>query len=197
MASLLSLVRVLDRFQGALGQLTGWLTLLMVLIGAYNAIVRYLGRYFSWSLSSNAYIELQWYLFGMIFLLAGGATLRRDRHVRVDVFYGRLGPRAKAWIDLVGLTVMLLPFCAFAFWTSLPMVENSWAVRETSPDPGGLARYPIKTLVPVAFALLVLQGLAEWIRRAALLAGVDPDADAPGSSGAAGEKTSGGPHGVA
>ncbi|MEO1368382.1 MAG: TRAP transporter small permease subunit, partial [Acidobacteriota bacterium] len=137
--------RGIDTLSGRLGRLTGWLTFFMVLIGAYNAVVRYLGRFMGWSLSSNLYIELQWYLFAMVFLLAGGWTLQQDRHVRVDVLYGRLDPRRKAWVDLAGLTLFLIPFCLFGLWASIPAVRNSWAVWEVSPDPGGLPRYPIKT----------------------------------------------------
>ena len=173
MAFWLRFARGVDRLSNHLGRLTGWLTLLMVLIGAYNAVVRYLGRYMGWSLSSNLYIELQWYLFACVFLLAAGWTLQQDRHVRVDVLYGRLDARKKAMVDLAGLTLFLVPFCLFGLWSSLPAVKNSWAVWEMSPDPGGLPRYPIKTLVPVAFTLVLLQGIAEWIKRLAFLLGHD------------------------
>lgn len=159
------LVRRIDRINDTVGRVVSWLCLAMVLVGAYNAVVRYLGRYIGFNLSSNAYIELQWYMFSLIFLLGAGYTLRVDAHVRVDVLYGRMSPRVRAWIDLVGTAAFLVPFCLFALWTSWPSVVNSWAVLEGSPDPGGLPRYPLKTMVPVAFLLLMLQGLAEAIRR--------------------------------
>lgn len=150
----------IDRATGALGRGVSWLALVMVLIGAYNAIARYLGRFIGHELSSNAYIEAQWYLFSALFLLGAADTLRADGHVRVDVLYGRLSARGQATIDLAGTMLLLLPFCALCFWVALPSVEASWAIAEQSPDPGGLPRYPLKTLIPVAFALLGLQGLS-------------------------------------
>lgn len=174
----LRLARAIDRLNERIGKAVGWLTLAMVLIGAFNAVVRYLGRYTGTDLSSNAYLELQWYFFSLVFLLAAAYTLRRDVHVRVDVLYGRLSARGRAWIDLVGTLALMLPFVAFSLWLSWPSVRNSWAVREVSPDPGGLARYPIKTVILVAFALLLLQGVSMAIRQIAVLRGLgdaEPD----------------------
>ncbi|QXD16836.1 TRAP transporter small permease subunit [Rhodocaloribacter litoris] len=167
----LRLARGIDRFSERTGRVLYWLTLVMVLIGAYNAVVRYLDRYTGLGLSSNVYIELQWYLFSLVFLLGAAYTLKHDAHVRVDVFYGRLSPRGKAWINLVGTLLFLLPFCGLMLWVSWPSVVNSWAVREMSPDPGGLPRYPIKTAIPVAFVLIVVQGVAMLIRQVAVLRG--------------------------
>lgn len=168
----------LDRWSERIGFGVGWLILAMVLIGAYNAVVRFLGRFFHWNLSSNTYIELQWYLFSAVFLLGAGYTLRRGAHVRVDVLYGRLSRRGKAWIDLVGAFAFLLPFCLFCLWVSWPSVRNSWATREVSSDPGGLPRYPIKTLILVAFALLILQGISEIVKQIAVLRGVSEEEEA-------------------
>jgi len=173
----LRIAGAVDRLNEWIGRLCGWLVLAMVLIGAYNAVVRYLGRYTGGNLSSNAYIELQWYLFSLVFLLGAAYTLRHGSHVRVDLLYGRLGERGKAWIDLVGTVVLLLPFTAFTLWTSWPAVRNSWAVREVSPDPGGLPRYPLKAVIPLAFALLILQGISELIKRIAFLRGQRAEAD--------------------
>ena len=156
----------IDRLSDRIGQLVAWLVLLMILVGAFNAIVRYLSRYTGLSLSSNAYLELQWYLFSLVFLLGASYALRQDAHVRVDVLYGRLSARGRAWIDLVGTIVFLIPFCILAIATSWPSVRNSWSVWEASPDPGGLPRYPIKTMILVSFVLLLLQGCAEVIKRA-------------------------------
>lgn len=167
----LAISRTIDRVNEKIGLGVGWLTLVMVLIGAYNAVVRYLGRFMGWSLSSNAYIELQWYLFSLVFLLGAAYALRRGAHVRVDVFYGRLPKRGKAWIDLVGAIVFLVPFSLFGLWVSWPSVRSSWAIREVSPDPGGLPRYPIKTMILVAFALLILQGVSEIVKQIAVLRG--------------------------
>ena len=170
----LRLSRAIDAVNGWLGRLVGWLTLVMVLIGAYNAVVRYLGRYIGGNLSSNAYLELQWYLFSLVFLLGASYALQRNVHVRVDLLYGRLSARGRAWIDLVGTLVLLLPFTLFTLWVSWPTVRSSWAVREVSSDPGGLARYPIKTVILVAFGLLALQGISLTIRQLATLRGEQP-----------------------
>ncbi len=178
----LEISRALDRMNERIGLTVGWLTLAMVLIGAYNAVVRYLGRFLGWSLASNAYIELQWYLFSLVFLLGAAYTLRRGAHVRVDVFYGRLGRRGKAWVNLVGTIVFLVPFCLFVLWVSWPSVASSWAIREVSPDPGGLPRYPIKTMILVAFVLLVLQAVSEVVKQIAILRGLGEQDEAGGEA---------------
>ena len=171
MRAWLLLSRWIDRLNLALGRLVAWLALLMIAIGAYNALARYLGRFIGFNLSSNAYLELQQYLFSAIVLLAAAAVLAKDEHVRVDVLYGRLGSRGRSWIDLVGTLLFLIPFCAFALALAWPAVSNSWAILEDSPDPGGLPRYPLKTLVPIAFALLILQGVSQTIVQVARLRG--------------------------
>jgi TRAP-type mannitol/chloroaromatic compound transport system permease small subunit len=178
----LRLSAALDRLSAGVGRAVSWLALLMVAIGAFNAVARYLGRFASISLSSNAYIELQWYLFSALFLLGAANTLRQDAHVRVDVLYGRLGPRARAGIDLAGTLLFLLPFCVFVILMSWPAVESSWAIREQSPDPGGLPRYPIKALIPAAFGLLIVQGVSEGIKHLGrLLGALPPEPDSEGS----------------
>ena len=163
---------VLNRFANGvenlndrIGAVLRWLALAMVLIGAYNALARYLTRFAGVPLSSNALNELQWYLFSLIFLLGAAYGLRKDVHVRVDVLYQRLTRRTRAWIDLVGTVLFLLPFSILMLKVSWPVVAASWAVRETSPDPGGLSRYPIKAVVLVSFFLLALQGLAHLVRQ--------------------------------
>lgn len=144
--------------------MVSWLTLIMILLGAFNAIFRYLGRFIGVNLSSNAYIELQWYMFSVVFLLGAAYALREDSHVRVDVFYGRLTARAQHIVNIAGTTLLLLPFSLFILWVSYPVVRSSWLVREGSPDPGGLPRYPLKALIIVCFTLLALQGVAELIK---------------------------------
>lgn len=156
--------RAIDAVTGSIGRVTAWLAVAMVLIGAFNAVARYLGRYLGVHLSSNAYIELQWYLFSVLFLLGAAHALREDAHVRVDVLYGRLSGRAQAAINIAGTVLLLVPFCAFVLWVSLPVVQASWRVREVSPDPGGLPRWPLKALILVSFALLLLQAVSELIR---------------------------------
>ncbi len=170
----MKLVSRIDALNERIGQLVGWLVLAMVLIGAFNAVARYLGRWIGANLSSNAYLELQWYLFSLVFLLGTAYTFKRDEHVRVDVLYGRLSRRARLWIDLAGTVLFLMPFSIFCLWVSWPSVRNSWAVWEVSADPGGLPRYPIKTMILVSFVLLLLQGLAETIRKIALLRAPQP-----------------------
>lgn len=163
MPHLRRLATLIDRTSAALGRAVSWLVLLMVLVAALNAVGRYAGRYVGMNLSSNAWLELQWYLFSLVFLLGGADALRRNAHVRVDVLYGSLSPRTQQWIDLVGSMVFLLPFCVFALVVSAPSVAASWAVWEASPDPGGLPRWPIKSAILVGFGLLFLQGVAQVI----------------------------------
>jgi TRAP-type mannitol/chloroaromatic compound transport system permease small subunit len=167
----------IDSINEWIGRLVAWLTLAMILIGAYNAAVRYLSRYVGISLSSNAYIELQWYMFSLVFLLGAAYTLRRNKHVRVDVICGQLSRRARGWINLLGTVLLLIPFVIVTLWVSWPSVRNSWAVREVSPDPGGLPRYPIKTVILVALGLLLLQGIAELIKQIANLRRPEPKED--------------------
>jgi len=165
----LRVARGIDRFNEQVGRIVYWLTIIMVLIGAYNAIVRYLDRYTGLGLSSNTYIELQWYMFSLVFLLGAAYTLKHDAHVRVDVMYCRLSPKGRAWINLVGTVLFLVPFCLLILWTSWPTLINSWVVREVSPDPGGLPRYPIKAAIPLAFILLFVQSVSIIIKQIAVL----------------------------
>jgi len=172
----------IDRLNGVLGRSVSWLALLMILVGAYNAIVRTLDKYglTEEPLSSNTLLEAQWYLFSALFLGAAAWTLEQDAHVRVDVLYGRLGERGRAWIDLLGTLLFLLPFCGYAIWTSWPIVVESWRILEPSSEVGGLPRYPIKTLIPVAFALVALQGLSLACRKVLVLLG-EPPSEASGA----------------
>lgn len=172
----LRLAAGIDRFSVWTGRVVRWLTLAMVLIGAFNAVVRYLDRYTGLGISSNLYLELQWYLFSLVFLLGAAYTLQQDRHVRVDVLFGRLSARGQAWINLLGTVLFLLPFCGLMLWATFPFVVNSWELLEQSPDPGGLPRYPIKTVIPLAFVLLAVQGVSLLIRQVAVLRGALPEA---------------------
>ena len=155
----------IDALNERIGRAVSWLALVMVLVGAWNAVARYLGRFVGVDLSSNGFIEAQWYMFSLLFLLGAGYTLKEDAHVRVDVLYGRLSPRWKARIDVAGVLLFLLPFCVFGVSVSWEWVLNSWSDREVSPDPGGLPRYPLKAMVPLAFLLLGLQGVAMFLQR--------------------------------
>ena len=163
-----------DRLNDQIGAVIQWLTLFMVLLGAFNALARYATRYTGLALSSNAYLDLQWYSFTLIFLLGAAYGLNHDHHVRVDVVYAKLGRRAKAWVDLLGTLLFLLPFSVVMLWVSWRPVWNSWVVREISPDPGGLPRYPIKAVILVAFLLLLLQGVSQAVKQGVILWGAGP-----------------------
>ena len=183
MRSLRRLSAAIDRLNDRIGSAIQWLTLVMVVIGAFNALARYTDQYTNLSLSSNVYLDLQWYLFSLIFLMGSAYGLNHDYHVRVDVMYARLGRRARAWIDLIGSVLFLVPFSAVMLWVSWGPVVRSWAILETSPDPGGLPRYPIKTVILVSFFLLFLQAISQIVKNAAILAESDggtSEADALG-----------------
>jgi TRAP-type mannitol/chloroaromatic compound transport system permease small subunit len=171
---LLRIHRAIDGLSLRIGRAASWLTLAMVLLASANTVLRYLGRHAGQNLTSNALLEGQWYLFSALFLLAAAPTLQRDAHVRVDVLYGRLSPRAKAAVDLAGGVLFLLPFCAFALWVSWPTVVSSVQIWEGSPDPGGLPRWPVKSLLLVGFGLLGLQGVSQVLKHGLQLAGQLP-----------------------
>lgn len=164
-------VRGLDAVSELIGRGVAWLTVLMIGVGAFNAVARYVGRFGGVSLSSNALIETQWYLFAAIFLSAGAYTLKTDRHVRVDVLYARLSSRGRAFIDIAGIVLFLIPFAIAALVFSWPSVVESWRIRETSPDPGGLPRYPLKALLILGFLLLLGQAVVELLKRIDVLRG--------------------------
>ncbi|HMP90018.1 MAG TPA: TRAP transporter small permease subunit [Kiritimatiellia bacterium] len=155
----------IDRATSLVGRLASWLVLVVVLLGAWNAIARYITRFTDAHLSSNAYLELQWYLFSAIFLLGAAYTLKRDEHVRVDVLYSNFRPVTRARIDFVGTLVFLIPFTLFILWTSWSPVHNSWKILEVSPDPGGLPRYPVKSLIPIAFLLVLAQAISLLLKK--------------------------------
>ena len=180
MKLLISISSWIDRVNEAIGRWVRWLTLGMVIIGSANAVFRYLGRFTGFDLSSNAYLESQWYMFSLVFLLAASYTLMHNGHVRVDVLFGKLSRKGKAWINLAGGILFLIPFCILIIWVSIPWVMNSVDVMEMSPDPGGLPRYPLKAAIPLTFVLLLLQGISETIKAAAeLVSPAGPDTGHP------------------
>jgi TRAP-type mannitol/chloroaromatic compound transport system permease small subunit len=165
-APLLGIARAIDAVNERIGRAVLWLVLAVTLISAANALMRY-----GFGMSSNAWLEIQWYLFGAIFLLAAGYTLKHNGHVRVDVLYGRWPPRARAWIDLLGAALFLLPLCVLMVWLSWHGFIESFQRGELSSDAGGLIRWPVRLLIPLGFALLGLQGVSELIKRVAFLRG--------------------------
>jgi TRAP-type mannitol/chloroaromatic compound transport system permease small subunit len=167
MRLLLGLAKAIDALSEGVGRLIAWLTLLVALLSAGNALMRY-----GLSYSSNAYLEAQWYMFSLIFLLGGAYALKKDAHVRIDLIYGRLSKRAQAWIDLLGTLLFLIPMALGVLYLAWPWAMNSFLTRELSPDAGGLPRWPIKLALLLGFALLALQGLSELIKRIAFLTGV-------------------------
>ena len=167
---LLRLSRAIDRLNDAVGHLVYWLVLAAVVVSAGNAMIRY-----TLDLSSNAWLELQWYLYSAVFLLAAGYTLLHNEHVRIDVIYSHLPPRVRAWIDLLGSLFFLLPMALIILALSWPMVVESIERNEYSSDAGGLLRWPVKLLIPVGFLLLTLQGFSEIIKRIGFLLGHIPD----------------------
>lgn len=169
MEKLLQLSRIIDSLNEKIGRLTYWLVPLMVLIGVWNVAGRYVGRAVGQNLSSNAFIEGQWYIFDLVFLLGAAYTLKHNEHVRVDIFYSNWPPKRKALADLIGTLFFLIPFSIIIIWFSWDTIVNSWAILETSPDPGGLPRYPIKSMIIVSCALLILQGISEAIKKFAYL----------------------------
>ena len=141
----------------------------MILVGVWNVIGRTLGNAIGQNLSSNALIETQWYLFDLIFLLGAAYALKHNAHVRVDVFYSRWNRKRQALANLLGSLLFLIPFSILVIYFSWQWVYNSWAILESSPDPDGLPRYPIKTSILVSFALLILQGISEAIKNLAIV----------------------------
>lgn len=169
MRPMLALARLIDAINDRVGRAVAWLVLAAVLVSSGNAASRY-----AFSLSSNAWLEIQWYLFSAIFLLAAGYTLRHDAHVRIDVLYGRYSPRARAWLDILGGLFFLMPMALLILYFSWFVFMQSYVGHEVSSDAGGLVRWPVKLLMPVGFGLLVLQGLSQIVKRIAFLRGMAP-----------------------
>ncbi|MFN4148069.1 MAG: TRAP transporter small permease subunit [Rhodocyclaceae bacterium] len=167
---LLRVSKLIDALSTRIGALTLWLVLAAVLISAGNAIVRKV-----FQMGSNALLEVQWYLFSAVFLLGASYTFLKNAHVRIDFIASRFSPRQRAWIDIVGILVFLLPFCYLIFTLSWTLFINAWETGEMSQNAGGLVRWPVYMLLPLGMALLGLQALSELIKRFAFLRGLVPD----------------------
>ncbi len=170
MTAMLQWSRWIDKINTTVGKLTLWLVLLTTLISAGNAIVRK-----AFDTSSNALLEIQWYLFAGVFLLGAGYGLLKNAHVRIDFIASRLSARTRNWIDVGGIMLTLIPFCLLCIYLSWPMFMQAYLSGEMSSNAGGLIRWPAYLLIPVGFALLLLQGISELIKRLAFLKGQGPD----------------------
>jgi TRAP-type mannitol/chloroaromatic compound transport system permease small subunit len=170
MRFLLSLSRLIDAVNERIGHVVYWFVLAMVLVSAANAVSRY-----ALNIASNAWLELQWYLFAGVFLLCSGYTLLHNEHIRIDVIASHLSRRAQIWIDILGTLFFMLPVTAYIAWLSWPVFMNAWTSGEISMNAGGLIRWPARLLVPMGFFLLTLQGLSELVKRVAYLRGLIPD----------------------
>jgi len=163
---LLSFSRIVDWINQRIGWIASWCVLISCVISAGNATSRH-----AFSISSNAWLEIQWYLFSAMFLLGASHTLKMNEHVRVDIVYANVSPRKQLWIDLLGAIIFLLPAAAMMAWLSWPVFVKAFVSAEMSKDAGGLIRWPVMLLMPLGFALLTLQGISEVIKRVAALTG--------------------------
>jgi TRAP-type mannitol/chloroaromatic compound transport system permease small subunit len=170
MNALLRLAYGIDAVSERIGRTAIWLVLIVVVISAGNAVSR-----FALNLSSNAMLEIQWYLFSAIFLFCAAYVLKKNEHIRIDVVTGRFSDRTQNWIDVFGILVFLLPMAVMIGYLSWPVFMNAWNSGEMSPNPGGLIRWPVRLMVPIGFALLILQAIAELIKRLAFLTGKGPN----------------------
>ncbi len=166
-------VNFVDGLSDKIGHLVGWMTTLMVLTVFYDTVMRY-----AFNKGNVALQELEWHLFAIVFLLGAAYTLKEKGHVRVDILYVRLSKKTKAWIDFIGVFIFLIPFSVMVILSTKGFIMNSWAIREISPDPGGLpARYILKTMIPLGFSLLIVQGLSEAAKNFMIIMGYKRQGD--------------------
>ena len=170
MQALLRLSALIDALNGWVGRAVSWLILAMVLISAGNAVVRKV-----LDVSSNAWLELQWQLFAVVFMLGAAWTLLANEHIRIDIVNSRLPKAVRDWIDLLGHVLFLMPFVLIMLWDGVPFFRRSIVIGEQSPNAGGLPQWPAKLLVPLGFFLLFVQGVSEIIKRVAVMRGLIPD----------------------
>ncbi|MCK9381277.1 MAG: TRAP transporter small permease subunit [Sulfuritalea sp.] len=166
MQGLLKLSSLVDDLNERVGRSMLWLILIVVIISAGNAAFR-----FAFNMSSNSLLEIQWYLFSAIFLLSAGYVLKKNEHIRIDVIISRFSARTQNWIDVFGILAFLLPMALIIGYLSWPVFTNAWTSGEISSNPGGLIRWPVRLMMPIGFALLILQGLSELVKRVAFLTG--------------------------
>ncbi len=173
MQSLEKFVNFVDGMSDKIGHLVGWMTTLMVLIVFYDTVMRY-----AFNKGNVALQELEWHLFAIVFLIGPAYTLKESGHVRVDIVYVNLSEKTQAWIDFLGVFVFLIPFSVMVIFSTKGFIMNSWAIREISPDPGGLpARYLLKAMIPLGFSLLIVQGLSEAAKNFMIIMGYKRQGD--------------------
>ena len=178
MNGLLAMSRAIDAVTDRLGRLLTWFILAAVLISGTNAILRKV-----FNIGSNAWLEVQWYLFAAVFMLGAGYAFLKNAHVRIDFISGKLSARTRNWIDIVGIVVFLMPLCLMLINLGWPLFANAWQTNEMSQNAGGLIRWPVMLLIPLGMALLLVQAISELIKRIAFLRGYIPDPlahEAPG-----------------
>lgn len=179
MRFLLKIAQVIEKISENSGRIATLLVLITVAIGFYNVMARYVGRSIGITLSSNIFIEIQWYLFSLVFFLGFSYALKHNVNVRVDFYFSRFSAKRKAWVDFIGHLLFLVPFCLIGIYVTYAPVLSSWGrlpngtfgLWEMSPDPNGLPRAPIKSMIIVAFVLLLLQTIAEVIKKYAIIQG--------------------------
>ncbi len=170
MQGLLALSRAIDRLNEIIGKTVMWAIFVAILVSAANAVVRKV-----FNTSSNAWLELQWYLFGAAFMLAAAYTLKQNEHIRIDIFYGTRSRRTQHWIDLFGHVLFLMPFVVLMAWMMVPYAWQAWKIGQVSTNAGGLMIWPARAILAAGFILLVLQGISEIIKKIAVMQGLIED----------------------
>ncbi len=171
----MNFLKKISQFIDALNEKTGlfaaWLTTFMVITVVYDVIMRY-----GFKKGNIAVQEMEWHIFAVVFLIGAAYALKKDAHVRVDILYTKLSAKKRAWVDLLGTFIFLIPFCILVIYSTTTFIESSWAVREVSPDPGGLpCRYILKAMIPAGFFLLILQGISQAIKNILVIAGKESE----------------------
>lgn len=163
--------QLIDSLNEKTGLFAAWLTTVMVLTVVYDVVMRY-----GFKKGNIAVQEMEWHLFAVVFLIGAAYSLKKDAHVRVDIIYTKLNTKQRAWVDMLGTFIFLIPFSLMIIYSCRGFIESSWAVREISPDPGGLpCRYILKAMIPAGFVLLILQGISQAIKNLLVIVGKESE----------------------